>query len=210
MEGTFRGASPAIVALDVAGRTVTFPFEDVRAVYFGALTPPPPEPNPVPESCPVVEPPPVPEGCAHGPEASAALAALQAVQAAVVRGAKYQDFASRVSESRAAVETYLQNPAGEDGGLKCVMNAGIKLYALGVDAWGARLRKGGYETLGADPAADLCPALREKIRGARDQGLLKPTPQGQGIGVAAGLPQILTCAAERVDEAARMLNDTGL
>ena len=199
MEGTFKGASPAIVALDVAGRTVTFPFADVRAVYFGEA----------PEARVAAQPAPAPEPAGHGPEANAALAALQAVQASVAQGATYGDYAARVSESRAVVETFLQNPAAPDSGLKAVMNAGVRLYALGVEAWGVRLRKTGYESLAADPAADLCPALSEKIRGARDQGLLKPTPQGHGIGVAAGLPQILTCAGERVDEASRMMRDPG-
>jgi hypothetical protein len=199
MEGTFKGASPAIVAIDVGGRTVTFPFDDVRAVYFGEAV----AGKPVPEPARTVEP------AAHGRDASAALAALQAVQASAAQNATYGDFASRVSESRAVVETFLQNPAAPDDGLKAVMNAGIRLYALGVEAWGVRLRKTGYETLAADPAADLCPALSEKIRGARDQGLLKPTPQSQGIGVAAGLPQILTCASERVDDATRMMREPG-
>ena len=199
MEGTFKGASPAIVAIDVAGRTVTFPFADVRAVYFGEA----PAAKPVPEPVATVEP------AGRGRDASAALAALQAVQASSAQGPTYGDFATRVSESRAVVETFLQNPAATDDGLKAVMNAGIRLYALGVEAWGVRLRKTGYEALAADPAADLCPALSEKIREARDQGLLKPTPQSQGIGVAAGLPQILTCASERVDDATRMMRDPG-
>ena len=199
MEGTFKGASPAIVAIDVGGRTVTFPFADVRAVYFGEAVPA----KPVPEPAATVEP------AARGRDAGAALAALQAVQAAAGQGPTYGDFATRVSESRAVVETFLQNPAATDDGLKAVMNAGIRLYALGVEAWGVRLRKTGYEALAAEPAADLCPALSDKIREARDQGLLKPTPQSQGIGVAAGLPQILTCASERVDDATRMMRDPG-
>src|SRR5215471_934220 len=71
VEGTFKGASPAIVAIDVAGRTVTFPFADVRAVYFGEA----PAAKPVPEPVATVEP------AGRGRDASAALAALQAVQA---------------------------------------------------------------------------------------------------------------------------------
>jgi len=199
MEGTFKGASPAIVAIDVAGRTVTFPFADVRAVYFGEAA----VAKPAPEPTATVEP------AARARDATAALAALQAVQASAAQSPTYGDFATRVSESRAVVETFLQNPTATDDGLKAVMNAGIRLYALGVEAWGVRVRKTGYEALAADPAADLCPALSEKIREARDQGLLKPTPQSQGIGVAAGLPQILTCAGERVDDASRMMRDPG-
>ena len=217
VEGTFRGASPAIVAIEVGGRTTTFPFEEVRALYFGSAPAPPPVPpepapsGPAPPNTSSKETPaPVDRAVAlepptHGPDASAALAALQALQAAVVKGPTYRDYTSRVSESRATVETFMQNPAAPDDGLKAVMNAGIRLYALAADAWGVRLRKSGYEALASDPAADLCPALRDKMRGARDQGLLKATPQSQGIGVAAGLPQILACAGERVDEAARIM-----
>jgi hypothetical protein len=206
---------------------MTFAFDEVRALYFGTppsapTDPSPPAPSPLAPSPAASSPPasPLPPAAevttppetrvatappVHGPDASAALAALQALQASVVKGPTYRDYAARVSESRAAVETFMQNPAALDGGLKAVMNAGIKLYALAVDAWGVRLRKSGYEALAADPAADLCPALRDKMRGAREHGLLKATPQSQGIGVAAGLPQILACAGERVDEAARMM-----
>lgn len=217
VEGTFRGASPAIVAVEVGGRTMTFPFEEVRALYFGsapAPQPTAPEPGPsgpapaVPSTKDLPAPvdrPAVGEPPAHGPDASAALAALQALQAAVVKGPTYRDYASRVSESRATVETFVQNPAAPDDGLKAVMNAGIRLYALAADAWAVRLRKSGYEALANEPAADLCAALRDKMRGAREQGLLKATPQSQGIGVAAGLSQILACAGERVDEAARIM-----
>lgn len=200
VEGTFRGASSAIVAIDVDGRTQTFEFDEVRALYFGA-------PPPVPAA--PVAPAPAPEARSGAPgpggDATAALAALRALQTAVGAGVSYRDYAPGVIEARAAVETFVQNPASGESGLKAMMNAAMSLYALGVEAWNARIRKAGYEALGANPAADLCPALRTKMMTAREQGLLKPTPFSAGIGVAAGLPQIWSCAGEKVDEAARLM-----
>ena len=205
-EGKFKGASSAIVAIDVGGRTVTFEFDDVRALYFGAPPPvpatavtPSPAPAPAPEARNALPAPTV------GSDASAALAALQALQAAVGAGVSYREYAPRVIETRATVQIFVQNPASGESGLKAVMNAAMSLYTLAVEAWSARIRKAGYEALAVNPAADLCPALRAKMLAAREQGLLKPTPLSAGIGVAAGLPQIWSCAGEKVDEAARLM-----
>ena len=208
VEGTFKGASPAIVAIDVGGRTVTFEFEDVRALYFGPLEPPAPAslPASVPSAVPPPTPgPPAPETPAPGPDARAALDALRALQGIVAAGVSYRDYAARVIDVRATVQTFVQNPASGDNGLKAAMNAAISLYALGAEAWNARLRNTGYESLAANAAAELCPALGKKMMEARDQGVLKATALGTGIGVAAGLPQIWSCAAERVDESMRLM-----
>lgn len=119
----------------------------------------------------------------------------------------YRDYAPRVIDVRAAVQTFVQNPASGASDLKAAMNAAISLYALGAEAWNARLRNTGYESLAANTAADLCPALGKKMMEAREQGVLKPTALGTGIGVAAGLPQIWSCAGERVDDSARLMGD---
>jgi hypothetical protein len=140
-----------------------------------------------------------------GSDARAALAALRALQAAVSAGVSYREYAPRVIETVATVETFVRNPASGESGVKAVMNAAMSLHTLAVEAWNVRIRKAGYEELAANPAADLCPALRAKMMTAREQGLLKPTPLSAGIGVAAGLPQIWSCAGEKVDEAARLL-----
>ena len=141
----------------------------------------------------------------RAPEARAALDALRALQSAVAAGVSYRDYAPRVIEARATVQTFVQNPATGESELKAAMNAAISLYALGAEAWNARLRNTGYEVLATNPAADLCPTLGKKVLEAREQGILKPTPLGTGIGVAAGLPQIWACAAERVDESVRLM-----
>jgi hypothetical protein len=192
------------VAIDVDGRTQMFEFDEVRALYFGAPPPVPatpltsaPPPAPAPEARSAVPEP--------GGDATAALAALRALQVAVGAGVSYRDYAPGVIEARAAVETFVQNPASGESGLKAMMNAAMSLYALAVEAWNARMRKAGYEALAANPAADLCPALRVKMMTAREKGLLKPTPFSAGIGVAAGLPEIWSCAGEKVDEAARLM-----
>src|SRR5262245_7081297 len=214
IEGKFKGASSAIVAIDVGGRTVTFEFEEVRALYFGPLepSPPPPVPSAQPAVPTPVPPPaaasPVPEAPAPGPDARAALDALRGLQGIVAAGVGYRDYASRVIDARAVVQTFVQHPASGDSGLKATMNAAISLYALGAEAWNARLRSTGYESLAANTAAELCPALGKKVMEAREQGVLKPTPLSTGIGVAAGLPQIWACAAERVDESARLMANT--
>jgi hypothetical protein len=242
IEGKLKGASPAVVAIDVAGRTVVFEFSQVRALYFGdappappvaasppagsappqpprgasppppAGAPPPPQPDAAPPPPSVAAPAPsTGEGSvagrapAAGGGASAALAALHGLKDAVAAGVSFRDYTPLVIKARASVQTYLQNPAAPESELKAVMNAAMGLYTLAGQAWGARLRKAGYESLSANPAADLCPGLMEKLESAREQGLLKPTPLGQGIGLAAGLPQIWACAGDKVDEATRLL-----
>jgi hypothetical protein len=228
LEGTFKGASPAVVAIDVGGRTLVVDAQEVRAVYFGPA--PAPTPSPAPPSAPPAEAPapagepprpssqsapsPVPQSAAvppadtappFGSDAAAALNALRGLQAAVAAGVSYREYAPRVIETRATVETFLQNPASGETGLKGLMHAAMNLYALGAEAWAARLHKSGYEALATNPAADLCPALGTKMTAAREQGLLKPNRLSTGIGVAAGLPQIWACAAEKVDEAGRVM-----
>jgi hypothetical protein len=146
-----------------------------------------------------------------GREATAALEVLRGLQDVVARLSRenrtmsHGDYTSRVIKARATVQTYLQNPAAPESDVKALMNAALSLYTLAGQAWGVRVRKSGYESLAANPAADLCPGLMEKMESAREQGLLKSTPLGQGIGVAAGLPQIWACAGEKVDEAARLM-----
>jgi hypothetical protein len=123
----------------------------------------------------------------------------------VAAGVSYRDYAPLVIETRGKVETFLQNPAGNDSALKGAMNAAMSLYVLGAEAWTARTRNSGYEALAANPAADLCPALGKKMLEAREQGVLKPNALGAGIGIAAGLPQIWACAAEKVEEASHLV-----
>ena len=229
IEGKLKGASPAIVAIDVGGRTMIFEFGDVRALYFGDAPPAPPPPPPeaaAPATNPASAPPPeaaapatmpapeekiAPPQPVVGREATAALAALRGLQDVVARLSRdkgpvsHGDYTSRVIKARATVQTYLQNPAAPESDVKALMNAAMSLYTLAGQAWGVRLRKSGYESLAANPAADLCPDLMEKMESAREQGLLKPNPLGQGIGVAAGLPQIWTCAGEKVDEVAGLM-----
>src|SRR5439155_2055929 len=55
LEGTFKGASPAVVAIDVGGRTVVIDAQEVRGLYFGAA-PPAPAPRPAPAGAPAAEP----------------------------------------------------------------------------------------------------------------------------------------------------------
>jgi hypothetical protein len=226
LEGTFKGASPAVVAIDVGGRTVVIDAQEVHAVYFGAAPPAPP-PLAAPASPPAAEPPsasvppapapapqssPVPPADTRPPfgsDAAAALNALRGLQAAVAAGVSYREYVPRVIEARATVETFLQNPASGETGVKGLMHAAMNLYALGADAWNARLHKGGYEALATNPAADLCPALGTKMTAAREQGLLKANRLSTGIGVAAGLPQIWDCAGEKVDEAGRLMAPAG-
>jgi hypothetical protein len=232
LEGTFKGASPAVVAIDVGGRTVVIDAQEVRALYFGPA-PPAPAPLPAPAAPPAAEPPPVAESPPasvpptpapapqsspvppanapppFGSDATAALNALRGLQAAVAAGVSYREYVPRVIEARAAVETFLQNPASGETGVKGLMHAAMNLYALGADAWNVRLHKAGYEALATNPAADLCPALGTKMTAAREQGLLKANRLSTGIGVAAGLPQIWACAAERVDEAGRLMAPAG-
>jgi hypothetical protein len=212
IEGKLKGASPAIVAIDVGGRTMVFESGDVRALYLGDA---PPVPAPPAAAAPVAMPAPeekiAPPQPIVGREATAALEALRGLQDVVARLSRDKgtmgqgDYTSRVIKARATVQTYLQNPAAPESDVKALMNAAMSLYTLAGHAWGVRLRKAGYESLAANPAADLCPDLMEKMETAREQGLLKPNPLGQGIGVAAGLPQIWACAGEKVDEVARLM-----
>ena len=124
-------------------------------------------------------------------------------------GVSYREYGPRVIETRAAGETFLQNPASGDTGVKGAMHAAMNLYALGAEAWNARLHKSGYEALATNPTTDLCPALGIKMTEAREHGLLKQNRLSTGIGVAAGLPQIWACAGEKVDEASRLMAQPG-
>lgn len=140
-------------------------------------------------------------------DATTALTALHALKTGLLtQSITYRDYEQRVIETRTKVEPFLQDPASGETPLKTLMNEAMSMYTLAAEAWNTRLRKAGYESLATNQAADLCPALQTEMRTAREKGLLKATPHSTGIGVAAGVPQILSCAAEKVEEATRLVS----
>jgi len=195
LEGTFKQATPAGVVIEVGGETLTIAPEKVRAIYF--------------ESAPSGPPPPSARG-----EAMNALKSLHAI----TRGhLTYTEYAPQVKAAKLVVDRYLQAPlAQESREVRAAIDEAMHYYVLATAAWNAQVRRGDYSIAGADPIIEKCPQLKRVVDDAYTERVKTPawrksaptaamTAYYDGEAVAANLPVVWSCAANKIAEAERLM-----
>lgn len=144
VEGTLRQASPAGVVVEVGGQTIRFDADKVRAIYFGAA--------------PVVTP-------ATAAPAQTALTALKGLRSAVEVGVTVQDYQRRLADAMTAVDQYLGTPPANDEPARIKMSAAVALYAIGAEAWRARLQREFVSMTDKRPLLrQQCPEARKEFQ----------------------------------------------
>ena len=122
----------------------------------------------------------------------------------------YMDYAQKAFDARITVDRYAKSPGG-DAELKGGMGEALELYLFAASAWNAGLRvnqqdqqaaRAALASMANHPALGLCPLLKAAHDGARGEADI-PLEVAQGVAVAAGVPIIWACAAEKLAEVER-------
>ena len=148
---------------------------------------PPPAPAVVPPPPPVAVPPPALETIVRS---------LRELQSSITPSVSLNDYASRVAATRADVErvvTSAPEPA------RAQVREVLDIHRLAVGAWRARTvnDRDEWERIGQDPDVNLCVSVKRVADAAAgSRGVSRA--QARGAAVAASLPQLWACAAEKV------------
>ena len=163
----------------------------------GAAAPRPPAPPPPPATTP--PPPPV---AAPPPALETIVRSLRELQSSITPSVSLNDYASRVASTRADVERLVTSaPEPARGQVRDVLD----VHRLAVGAWRARTvnDKDEWERIGQDPDIDLCASVKRAADAASGSRSVSRA-QARGAAVAASLPQLWACAAEKVAALDRM------
>jgi hypothetical protein len=194
IEGKLQQATPAFVAIDVDGRIMTYPTDQVLAIRFG--TPPAgaaggPAPGPAPPSvrtpAPGIASPPA--GALRSPQAREALAALQGFRDSLGAGVTYKEYATRLAEVRKKVERVPRGGLAPAESLTPLETA-LRYYTSAATAWERSLQSPAGQVDDASMSAfwnQPCGALRTLA--SRERGTV--------------LSAAWICASDALDEAVR-------
>lgn len=194
VEGKLQQATPAFVAIDVDGRIMTYPTDQVLAIRFG--TPPAGAAGgPAPDSAPpsVRAPAPrsasPPTGALRSPQAREAVSALQSFRDFLGDGVTYKEYAARLAEVRKKVERVPRGGLAAAENVTPLENA-LRYYTSAGTAWERSLQSRAGQVDDAAMSAfwnDPCAALRSLS--SRERG--------------AVLSAAWICASDALEEAAR-------
>lgn len=166
---------------------------------------PPPASSPAPSEPPPGAAPAVPQlPAAERQAANDVLEGLKAVQSMAGGDVTFQDYTSRVLNTKVQVEKYLQ-AGGGDRAIKERVYEAMMLHLLAVDAWNAKLvnRRPAYESVGTHPALVFCPAIQPLLDLPAPTGGETTPATNRGVNVAANLDRVWSCAANKISEAER-------
>jgi len=198
VEGKLQQASPAFVAIEVNGRMLTYPTDQVLTIRFGTPSPPatagagssdPPAtpPRPGAPAAPVARATTPP----RAPEARDALTALQEFREFLGGGVNYAEYSAKLADVRKKVERVPRGGLASTDGVPELERA-LRYYTVARSAWEqSRQNPAGQvdDTTLADLRKEPCGALRTLT--SRDR--------------AAVLTVCWMCAADAVEDAARIL-----
>jgi hypothetical protein len=134
-------------------------------------------------------------------QAVSVLRDLQTVSRADV---PYRVYWSRVSFAKGDVEKALEGVRDVD--LRNALGEVLTLHLYAATAWRAKTQneKDTWETVGNDPAAEICPGMKRLLTVSEDAGSLSRA-HWRGLTVAAGVPLLWDCTEERLAEVERGL-----
>jgi hypothetical protein len=163
-----------------------------RAAAPRAPAPPPPAAV-TPPAPPVPAPPPVLETIVRS---------LRELHSSITPSVSLNDYASRVAATRADVER-LVTSAPEPA--RAQVRDVLDVHRLAVGAWRARTvnDRDEWGRIGRDPDIDLCASVKRAADAASGPRSASRA-QARGAAVAASLPQLWACAAEKVAALDRM------
>jgi hypothetical protein len=156
-------------------------------------TPAPRAPAPPPSSAAAPPPPPV---AAAPPTLETIVRSLRELQSSIAPSVSLNDYSSRVAATRVEVER-LVTSAPEPA--RAHVREVLDVHRLAVGAWRARTvnDRAEWERIGQDPDIDLCTSVKRAVDAAAgSRGVSRA--QARGAAVAASLPQLWACAAEKV------------
>jgi hypothetical protein len=135
-----------------------------------------------------------------------ALSALRDLQSVSRADIPYRQYFSRVSFAKNDVVTALSSVKDLD--LKNALGEALTLHVYAAAAWQAKTlnEREKWETIGDDPAAEICPGTKRLLTVSEEPANMSRA-QWRGIAIAAGLPLLWDCAAERLADIERGLND---
>jgi hypothetical protein len=109
----------------------------------------------------------------------------------------YRVYFNRVSFAKADVQRYTQGL--EDAEVRDGLRSALALHVLAAEAWRAKTlnERDKWEAVGNDPAIDLCPPA-QRLLSVSDEAPNVTRAQWRGIAVAAAIPLLWDCAADRV------------
>ena len=166
---------------------------DLLSGLAGQRTSPPRAPAPPPPAAATPPPPPI---AAPPPALETIVRPLRELQSSITPSVSLNDYASRVASTRAEVER-LVTSAPEPA--RTQVREVLDVHRLAVGAWRARTvnDKDEWERIGQDPDIDLCVSVKRAADAASGSRSVS-RGRARGAVVAASLPQLWACAAEKV------------
>jgi hypothetical protein len=134
----------------------------------------------------------------------AAVSLAEDLDRTAAAGVAFRAYFNRVSSAHAEASRHLDDvKAGE---LKQLVGQALLLHRLAASAWRARTlnETEAWERIGGDPAAELCAPVRRVLDSGDDPPRMS-RGQWRGLAIAATIPLVWDCAAERVSRVRRML-----
>ncbi len=172
-------------------------------------TPTPPEPLEAAEAAPPPRPPEIALDLdALKPSTlREAMRKLSEVRAATTDGVGHDRYRALLVEVNASVDRYLKDATDDRAQLKQSLAAATRLYTFAGMAWSVFDTKGDLSTVGQAPTISECPQLRQAIeRDAARWRFKADDPAFAGlIAGSEGLRDLWSCAADRINEAARLI-----
>lgn len=134
------------------------------------------------------------------------LEVLKALQSMTAADTAYQDYRSRVVNTKTQVEKYLQADGG-DPGIKDRVYEAMTLHLVAAEAWQAKIvnRPSAYEAVGAYPVPLLCPDIQPLLDLPPSTGVPGTPAMNRGVNLAASLDRLWSCAANKIATAAQAL-----
>ncbi len=169
-------------------------------------------PAPAPASSPAASQPPVaaPEvpqlSAAERQAANDALEALKTLQSVTAADIAFQDYMSRVLNTKTQVEKYLQ-AGGGDKAIKDRVYDAMTVHLLAAAAWRAKIvnRQSDYESVGTLPAPALCPEIQPLLDLPPPTGISGTPEMNRGANLAASVDRLWSCAANKIADAEQAL-----
>ncbi|MBI2207246.1 MAG: hypothetical protein HYU41_25735 [Candidatus Rokubacteria bacterium] len=133
------------------------------------------------------------------------MAVLRDVQSVSRTDVSYRVYFNRVSFAKGDVERSLANVKEAD--LRAALNDAMSVHVFAANVWRAKTlnEREKWEAVGEDPSVELCPGAK-RILAIGDEPANMSRAQWRGIALAAGLPLLWDCAAERLAEVERGLS----
>ncbi|MEQ1946905.1 MAG: hypothetical protein ABL995_06940 [Bryobacteraceae bacterium] len=186
VEGILKQTINGNVVVEVAGQSITFAVDKVRAIYFGSLA-----------------------GTRSTAQAwTPALDAIRGLRSVVKGGVAYRDYAPRVLDAKVIVDRYLgtnDGPAKVRSSIKLAMD----LYVLASRIWNVKIADGDYAALGKELKTSFtvsaCGPAKQRV-GYDVTASSKPENDVSTLGAIgrdfADQPQLLWgCAGDKVADA---------